>query len=84
MARELNKKYGHLFGYWEEKSGTNVDDIEDAFLIYKKFLDRKRQNRTLVNTIKLHIYFSVSFGKFFLLNVHFKGSRMGIGRNQTW
>lgn len=51
----MNKKYDHLFEYWEEKNGKSVEDIEDAFLMYKKYLDRKRQNRTLVTICLPHL-----------------------------
>lgn len=57
MAQDMNKKYGHLFEYWGEKSDKSVDDIEDAFLVYKKFVDRKRENRTLVSDLNFHILF---------------------------
>lgn len=49
VANAMNQKYGHLFEYWEEKSGLSIDHIEHVFLIYKKFLDLRRQNQTLVS-----------------------------------
>lgn len=49
-AKEMYRKYGHLFKEWAKKSGTKIKHIEHVFSIYKKFLGEKQQNKPLVVT----------------------------------